>query len=144
MRVVAQMDPAVYGFEQVQLLDEQSFGDSTPYAEGIPELAGVVSRCNLHFTITSGPGGEVVNVAIVPGGAISFQTAVEAENSQPVTVDGAEAAVVATGLDRYEGSGAMIVATDGVNILMVTPDMETETAKAAPIASAVLAMLQGQ
>lgn len=144
--LLARIDPMSYGHERVAILDAQGYtGPSTERAEGIPTLAGATSSCDLHFTSGSGDAtsGEVVRFAVVPGGAIVFQTAVDAELSVPVQVDGAQAAVIAGGLDRYEGSGAVIVATDGVNVLLVTPDMATETAKAAPLAAAALAMLNG-
>lgn len=127
--VVAQIDPALYGFERVALLDGQPTMPAT--------------MCDLHFTAGSGENtsGEVVNIRIVPGGAITFPTALAAEGATPVTVTGAQSAVIAPGLDRYEGSGQIIVATDGVNTLLVTPDYIRETEVALPIADVVFAQL---
>ena len=127
--IVAQIDPAIYGFERVALLD------------GLPTSPSMV--CELHFTSGSGDNtsGEVVSIRIVPGGAITFPTALAAEGATPVTVTGAQSAVIAPGLDRYEGSGQIIVATDGVNTLLVTPDYIRETAAALPIADVVFAQL---
>lgn len=140
--IAAAIDPATYGFERVALLEQQStIGSDRP--EAISFLAGAAYGCDLHFTSGSGENtsGEVVTVTLVPGGAVAFPTAVEAEHSQPVDVAGAQAAVIVPGLDRYEGSNAMIVVTDGVNVLMVTPDMTRATADAAGLAAALLALM---
>ena len=127
--IVAQIDPAIYGFERVALLD------------GLPTTPATM--CDLHFTSGSGENtsGEVVNIRIVPGGAITFPTALAAEGAIPVTVAGAQGAVIAPGLDRYEGSGRIIVATDGVNTLLVTPDYIREPDLALPLADIVFAQL---
>ncbi|MEV5072091.1 hypothetical protein MRBLMI12_003745 [Microbacterium sp. LMI12-1-1.1] len=142
--IVASIDPAVYGFERVALLAQSSRGEATERLEGVALFAGAASWCELHFTSGSGDttSGEVVRVDVVPGGAIAFQTALDAADAQPVTVDGAEAAVIAPGLDRYEGSGSVVVATDGVNVLMVTPDFIRSTTDALPLTAAVLALMR--
>ena len=142
--IAAAVDPATYGFERVALLEQQSTSSyASDRPEGISFLAGAASGCDLHFTSGSGEGtsGEVVTVTIVPGGAVAFPTAVDAEHSEPVDVAGAQAAVAVPGLDRYEGSPAVLVVTDGVNILMVTPDWVRETADVAGVAGAVLALM---
>ena len=74
-------------------------GRASERLEGIALFAGVTNWCELHFTSGSGDAtsGEVVRVDVVPGGAIAFQTALDATDAQPVTVDGAQAAVVAPG-----------------------------------------------
>jgi hypothetical protein len=142
--LAAAIDPTVYGFERVALLDGGSGFDSSAKPEAIPSTTGATAGCELHFTSGSGENtsGEVVRINVVPGGAIAFPTAAAAEGARSVTVDGAQAAVIAPGLDRYEGSGAVIVATDGVNVLMVTPDFVRDTADAAPLAAAVLALMR--
>lgn len=131
--LVAQIDPAIYGYERVALAE----------FPGDVYESGAQQACDLHFTSGSGENttGEVVWVSVVPGGAISFQTAVDAEHSRPATVEGAKAAVIAPGLDRYEGSASILVITDGVNILMVSPDWPREDADPAPLAAALLAMM---
>ena len=143
-QIAASIDPALYGFERVALAAEQStswYSQDRP--EGIALFAGATTWCDLHFTAGSGDTsrGEVVRIDVVPGGAIAVQTALESPDAQPVSVDGADASVVVPGLDRYEGSGSVIVATDGVNILMVTPDWARNTADAAPLASVVFGMM---
>ncbi|SFS00797.1 hypothetical protein SAMN04487846_1410 [Microbacterium sp. cf046] len=142
-QLVAQIDPVSYGFERVALLESDfsaPVGGAAP--ETIPDVPG--TSCDLHFTAGSGDdtSGEVVNVSIVPGGASAFPTAVAAVNSVPFEVAGAQAAVIAPGLDRYEGSGSVIVATDGINMLMVTPDFIRETSAAGSIADAAFAMMR--
>lgn len=142
--LVAQIEPAIYGFEQVALLDEQSWeGEPSHGPESISEQAS--SLCQLHFTSGSGDtsSGEVVGVWVVPGGGSAFPTAVASEGSQPITVDGAQAAVIASGLDRYEGSPSMIVATDGINMLMVIPDWASESTRAIPLAAVILDNVNG-
>ena len=49
--------------------------------------------------------------------------------------------MIVPGFDRYEGAGSVIVATDGTNVLMVTPDFVRETTDAGPIADAVFAQM---
>lgn len=140
--IAAAIDPTTYGFERVSVLEQEStIASDRP--EAISFLAGAAHGCDLHFTAGSGENtsGEVVAVTLVPGGAVAFQTAVDAEHSEPVEVAGAQAAVIVPGLDRYEGSGAMIVATDGVNVLMVAPDMTRPTADAAGLAAAIFALM---
>lgn len=143
--LLGRIDPAIYGFERVALLDEQAW-QGEPTAGPGDIAATAASHCELHFTSGSGDtsSGEVVSIWIVPGGAIGFQSVIDSEGSQPVTVDGAQAAVIAPGLDRYEGSPSTIVVTDGVNVLMVTPDWGADTARAAPLAAIVLAFLEGR
>lgn len=143
--LVAGIDPAVYGYERVTLAEQQSatwYADDLPQA--IPLKAGATHWCDLHFTSGSGDTstGEVVNVSVVPGGAIDFPTVVEAQHAQPVTVDGAQAAATVPGLDRYEGSPGVLVISDGVNILMVTPDLIRDTADAVPLAAVLLGLMQ--
>jgi hypothetical protein len=142
--LVAQIDPAVYGFERVALLDQHDWEGEPSYG---PETisAQASSMCQLHFTSGAGDTstGEVVHVWTVPGGAGSFTTAVHSEGAQPVTVEGSQGAVIASGLDRYEGSPSMIVTTDGVNMLMVAPDWISDPVKAAPLTAVVLAFLEG-
>ena len=141
--IATAIDPAVYGFERLALLDPQSTTtEGSTHPAGITAVAGAWFGCDLHFTSGSGENtsGEVVTVAIVPGGAVSFQSAVDAEYSEPVEVEGAQAAVIAPGLDRYEGSPSVVVVTDGVNILMVTPDWG-RGADAAPLTAAILALM---
>lgn len=141
--LAASVDPGSYGFERVALLSQSSRGEATDSLEGIALFAGATSWCELHFT--SGDGdtsrGEVVRVDVVPGGAIAFPTALAADGAQPVSVAGAQAAVVAPGLDRYEGSASVVVATDGVNVLMVTPDITRATTDALPLTGTLLAGL---
>ncbi|WP_374977585.1 hypothetical protein ACEYYH_07410 [Microbacterium trichothecenolyticum] len=140
--LAAQIDPGVYGYERVAQL-EPTTSDPGARAEAIVSLAGAAFSCELHFTSGSGDTstGEVVRVDVVPGGALTFPTAVAAEGAAAVTVSGAQAAVIVPGLDRYEGSGEVIVATDGVNTLMVTPDIVRETSEAAPLAEVVFAAM---
>jgi hypothetical protein len=141
--VAASVDPAVYGFERVALLGQSSRGEATERLEGIALFAEATSWCELHFTSGSGDtsSGEVVRVDVVPGGAIAFPTALAAAGAEPVTVDGAQAAVIAPGLDRYEGSGAVVVATDGVNVLLVTPDFIRPTTDALALTAGVFALM---
>lgn len=132
--LVAQIDPAIYGYERVTL------------AEYPGDLGGEPGRqhsCDLSFTSGSGEStsGEAVWVGIVPGGAISFQTAVDAEYSQPATVEGAVAAVNAPGLETFDGSANILVVTDGVNILMVSPNSPREDTYTTRLAAALLAMM---
>ena len=140
--LVGRIDPAAYGFERVGLLDQ---GSSIPEGGIVPEMIADAARssCALHFTAGSGEGtsGEVVNVSIVPGGAIAYGTAAAAANAVEFTVAGAEAAVIVPGSDRYEGSAPVIVATDGTNVLTVTPDVVRETSDAGPIAEAVFVLM---
>ena len=72
---------------------------------------------------------------------MAFPTASGRQDAVPVTVAGAQGAVIAPGLDRYEGSPSVLVVSDGVNILMVTPDMVRDAAEAAPLAAALLAVM---
>ncbi|MGK3953597.1 hypothetical protein ACLKM7_14885 [Microbacterium sp. I2] len=142
--IAAAVDPAVYGYERVAATTDQPIDWYAPdRPEGISYRTGVASLCALHFTSGAGESttGEVVTVSAVPGGGVSFPTALAAEQSVPVTVEGAEDAVIAPGLDRYEGSGSVVVATDGVNVLMVTPDWVRETADAAGLAAALFALM---
>lgn len=141
--LVSQIDPSTYGFERVALLEPSQTGPGPVGPESITSLVGAAFACEFHFTSGTGDNtsGEVVRIDVVPGGAVTFSTAVEAERSQVVTVDGAEAAVIAPGLDRYEGSGDVVVATDGVNVLMVTPDFVRATADAVPLASTLFALM---
>ncbi len=140
--LVGQIDPVSYGFERVALLDQQG---STSDGGSVPETIADSARssCDLHFTAGSGDdtSGEVVRVAIVPGGAIAFRTAAATESATAFTVAGAQEAVIVPGTDRYEGSGSVIVATDGINVLMVTPDFIRETTEAGPIADAVFGQM---
>ena len=140
--LVGQIDPAAYGFERVALLDAQ---DSFPGAATAPETIADAARssCDLHFTAGSGDdtSGEVVNVSIVPGGVVAYRSAAAAEHVTPFAVAGAEGAVIVLGTDRYEGSPSVIVATDGVNVLLVTPDFIRETSAAGPIADAAFALM---
>lgn len=141
--IASAIDPASYGFERVALLEQPTIMTDSDRPEGISFAAGAAYGCDLHFTAGSGENtsGEVVTFILVPGGAVSYQTAVDAEHSEPVDVAGAQTAVVAPGLDRYEGSNAMIVATDGVNVLMVAPDMTRATADAAGLAGALFSLM---
>ncbi|WP_169581494.1 MULTISPECIES: hypothetical protein [Microbacterium] len=141
--VVAAVDPAVYGFERVALLAQSSPGEPTEAQSDLTLISGATSWCELHFTSGSGDSssGEVVRIDVVPGGAIAFQTALDAADTQPVTVDGAQAAVIAPGLNRYEGAGSVVVATDGVNVLMVTPDFIRPASDAAALTSILLSMM---
>lgn len=143
-QVVSQIDPAVFGYERVALFDAGGTVN-TPSSgpESIVERSGVTASCVLHFTSGSGDAvsGETVSVSVVPGGGAYFESARAAEGSEPVAVDGAQAAVWARGLGRYEGSWAVLVVTDGVNTLMVSPDGPSEPGKAAPLAAALLAIL---
>ena len=143
LELVSEIDPSTYGFERVAPLESSQTGSGQVRPESITSLAGAAFACELHFTSGGGDtsSGEVVRVDVVPGGAVTFSTAVEAERSQAVTVDGAEAAVIAPGLDRYEGSGDVVVATDGVNVLMVTPDFVRATADAIPLASTLFGLM---
>ena len=140
--MVGQIDPASYGFERVALLDQQgSTSDGGAAPESIADTAR--SWCDLHFTAGSGDdtSGEVVRVSIVPGGAIAFPAAATTESATAFTVTGAQDAVIVPGFDRYEGAGSVIVATDGTNVLIVTPDFIRETTDAGPIADAVFAQM---
>ena len=141
--LAAAIDPASYGFERVAVLEPAGTSDPGLRPEGIVSLVGAAYSCDIHFTAGSGDttSGEVVRIDVVPGGAVTFPTAVAAEGASPVTVNGAQSAVIVPGLDRYEGSGAVIVATDGVNMLMVAPDLVRETADALPVAGAVFARM---
>lgn len=138
--LAASVDPAVYGFERVALLGQSSRGEPTEQMEGLALFAGSTNWCDLHFTSGSGDtvSGEVVRIGVVPGGAITFQTALDAAEARPVSVEGAQDAVIVPGLNRYEGSESVIVVTDGVNILTVAPALERDPADAAPLAAAVL------
>ena len=142
--IAAAVDPAIYGYDRVVAAADQPI-DWYPLdrPEGISYRTGAASLCALHFTSGSGETttGEVVYVSAVPGGGVSFPTVLDAEHSQPVTVEGAKDAVIAPGLDRYEGSGSVVVATDGVNVLMVTPDWARETADAADLTTALFALM---
>jgi len=141
--LAAQIDPAVFGFERVAPLEQTSTSDPGLRPEGIVSLTGAAFWCDLHFTSGSGDAtsGEVVRIDVVPGGAATFPTAVAADGSRPVTISGAQSAVIAPGLDRYEGSGAVIVVTDGVNMLMVTPDFVRDASDAVPLAGAIYAQM---
>lgn len=141
--LAATIDPAVYGFERVALLAQSSRGEPTEWHDSLGLYEGATNWCDLHFTAGSGDdtSGEVVRIDVVPGGAIAFQTALDAEYAEPVEVEGALAAVAVPGLNRFEGSESLLVVTDGVNVLMVTPDMTRETSDAAPLAAAVLSLL---
>ena len=141
--LAAQVDPGVYGYERVTQL-EPTTSDPGAQPEAIVSLAGAAFACELHFTSGSGDtsAGEVVRIDIVPGGALTFPTAVAAQGAGAVTVSGAQAAVIVPGLDRYEGSGEVIVATDGVNMLMVTPDIVRDPAEAVPLAEVVFAAMR--
>jgi hypothetical protein len=141
--LAARIDPGVYSYERVAQL-EPTTSDPGTRAEAIVSLAGAAFSCELHFTSGTGDtsAGEVVRVDVVPGGALTFPTAVAAEGAAAVTVRGAQAAVIVPGLDRYEGSGEVIVATDGVNMLMVTPDIVRETPEAVPLAEVVFAAMR--
>ena len=140
--LVGQIDAGSYGFERVALLDQQG---STSDGGAAPETIADASRswCDFHFTAGSGDdsSGEVVRVTIVPGGAIAFPTAAATEDATPFSVAGAQEALIVAGFDRYEGAGSVIVATDGVNVLMVTPDFIRETTDAGPIADTVFAQM---
>lgn len=143
-QLLAGIDPAIYGYERVALTEQQSttwYGDTR--AESIPLAAGATFWCDLHFTAGEGDTsrGEVVTIAVVPGGAVAFPTAAGSEFAQPASVEGSQAAVVVPGLDRYEGSPSVLVVSDGVNILMLTPDWANDTAGVAPLAAVVLAMM---
>ncbi|WP_426324527.1 hypothetical protein [Microbacterium sp. E-13] len=140
--LVSQIDPALYGFERIALL-EPTTSDPGVHPEAIVSLAGAAYSCELHFTSGSGDTstGEVVRIDVVPGGASTFPTAAGADGASPVTVSGTRAAVIVPGLDRYEGSGEVIVATDGVNMLMVTPDIVRQTSEAVPLAEVVFASM---
>ncbi|KRB36081.1 hypothetical protein [Microbacterium sp. Root180] len=141
--LAASIDPAVYGFERVALLAQSSRGEPTEQMEGIALFAEATNWCDLHFTSGSGDAisGEVVRIGVVPGGAITFQTALDAADARAVSVDGAQGAVIVPGLNRYEGSESVVVVTDGVNILTLTPDFSRDAAEAAPLAAAVLGMM---
>lgn len=142
-QLVTGIDPGLYGFERVALLDQQGMTAPDTSAESIPVTARATSTCLLHFTAGEGDdtSGEVVEVSVVPGGAVAFPTASGRQDAVPVTVAGAQGAVIAPGLDRYEGSPSVLVVSDGVNILMVTPDMVRDAAEAAPLAAALLALM---
>ncbi len=141
--IAASIDPAVYGFERVALLAQSSRGEPTERMDGIALYEEATNWCELHFTSGSGDtsSGEVVRVDVVPGGALTFQTALDAVNARPVSVEGAQDAVIAPGLNRFEGSEDVLVVTDGVNILMVSPDFSRDAADAAPLAAALLGMM---
>jgi hypothetical protein len=140
--LAAQIDPGVYGYERVALL-EAATTDPGARPEAIVSLARAAFSCELHFTSGSGDTstGEVVRIDVVPGGGLTFPTALAAQGARTVTVGGAKAAVIVPGLDRYEGSGEVIVTTDGVNMLMVTPDVVRETVDAVPLAEVVFASM---
>jgi hypothetical protein len=142
-QIAAAIDPTTYGYERVALLEGQPSPVRTDQAEAIVSLVEAAYWCELHFTAGSGDSsrGEVVRIDVVPGGGAAFPSAASAEYAVPVTVEGARGAVVVPGLDRYEGSGSVIVSTDGVNMLMVTPDWSRDTTEAVPVASAVFAMI---
>ncbi|NLP83741.1 hypothetical protein HF576_07770 [Microbacterium sp. CFH 90308] len=142
--IAAAVDPAVYGYERVAATADQPIDWYAPdRPEGISYRTGAASLCALHFASGSGETttGEVVTVSAVPGGGVSFPTALAADHSVPVTVEGAAAAVIAPGLDRYEGSGSVIVATDGVNLLTVTPDWVRDTSEAAELAAVLFGLM---
>jgi hypothetical protein len=143
--LAASVDPAIYGYERVALLDQPHSPDSWPaHPVAIPSLADAAFACELHFTSGSGDSstGEVVRVDVVPGGAVAFPSAVGAEYAQTVTVDGAEAAVIVPGLDRYEGSPDVVVATDGVNMLMVSGDYIRDPVETIPLTEVIFALMR--
>lgn len=144
--LVERIDPAVYGYERVTLLDDPYATDpgSAPLPGRIPWLRDAAFACELHFTSGSGDSstGEVVRVDVVPGGAVAFPSAVGAEYAQTVTVDGAEAAVIVPGLDRYEGSPDVVVATDGVNMLMVSGDYIRDPVETIPLTEVIFALMR--
>jgi hypothetical protein len=141
--IAASIDPALYGFERVALLAESSRGEPTERMEGIALFAEATNWCDLHFTSGSGDGisGEVVRIGVVPGGAIAFPTVLAAMDARPASVEGAADAAIVPGLNRFEGSESVLVVSDGVNILMMTPDFTRDPAEAAPLAAAVLGMM---
>ncbi|HET6301608.1 hypothetical protein [Microbacterium sp.] len=142
--LAASVDPAIYGYERVALLDQPQSPDSWPaHPAAIPSLAGAAFACELHFTSGSGDSstGEVVRVDVVPGGAVAFASAVGAEYARTATVDGAEAAVIVPGLDRYEGSPDVVVATDGVNMLMVSADYIRDPVESVPLTGVIFALI---
>lgn len=125
--IVGRIDPAVYGFERVAV------------AEG---SASTGDACAVHFTSGEGDAttGTIITVTIVPGGALTFPTVLEAAGARATTVVGAQSAVVVPGLDRYEGSPEVLVATDGVNTLHVAGDWLTDISEAANLAAVVLGL----
>lgn len=141
--LVAQIDPSAYGYDRVALLGGQQSTPPPERPESIISLLGAAFACDFHFTAGAGDDtrGEVVRLEVVPGGGGSFPSAQVAEGAEPVTVEGAQASVIVPGLDRYEGSAAVLVATDGVNMLMVSPDLTRDTADAAPLAATLLAAM---
>ena len=132
-----------YGFERVALLDQQG---STSDGGAAPETIADAARswCDFHFT--AGSGDDTVGRSgrastIVPGGAIAFPTAAATEACDRVHGRRRARCGDRSGHRPARGAGSVIVATDGVNVLMVTPDFIRETTDAGPIADAVFAQM---
>lgn len=79
----------------------------------VPVRLGVSRWCSLE-------GGQ--HFLLWPGAADVFDEVAALDASEPLTVPGAQAAVLAPSLDAYEGHYPLVLVSDGVNLLGVSLD----------------------
>jgi hypothetical protein len=140
------IDPQRYGFDRVAKID---YAADAPPADGphpgqIASDIGGGSSCDLHFTLGLDPNYTdyaTAWVAVVPGGAVTFDSVESAEYGEPVQVDGAVSAMWVPGLDRYEGSWNVLAVSDGVNVLMLSDNGDGDLARLTLLAEELLAQL---
>lgn len=140
-RLVTEIDPTAYGFEHVELQEPQQ---ATPADDPgqVPALVGALTRCTILMTSGSGDTRreQEVRVTVVPGAA-RFQTAADAGEAKSVSVEGAATAVWVAGNSRYDATPDVLVVTDDVNVLILSPaiwEPAVEPAEAPRLAGALL------
>ncbi|GAA1986199.1 hypothetical protein [Microbacterium pumilum] len=141
--LAGQIDPAVLGHERIEYQGDSANGEDGTHPLGIPNLAGVEYTCGLSFTSGAGDGisGTSAQLGFFAGGAVAFDTALASAGARRITVDGAVAAVLVHGNDRYEGSWDVLLVNDGVNVLAVYTDGLTPGDSYIPLAQSVLALM---
>ncbi|WP_460776348.1 hypothetical protein [Microbacterium sp. GXF7504] len=127
-------------------VDELVVRPEPPVVEGnfeppVAILAGYATACTIETVSGSGDAAQhgLIRATVVPGGAVAFDTVRTARDGQDVAVPGAAEARWVPGADRYDGAWNVLVITDGVNVITLAPDGDTDPGRLAPAASAMLA-----
>ncbi|ALJ21137.1 hypothetical protein [Microbacterium sp. No. 7] len=113
----------------------------------LQHAAGAARTCGMEFTASERGVGTPhgITIDIIPGGAIAFESARERPGAWPVEVSGAAAAVLVD-VPSSHGGGApqtpVLMATDGVNMLVLTPTASLgDPVLLAALAASVLGLL---
>jgi hypothetical protein len=114
-------------------------GDSASI-QGLPEL-----RNGLRWCIWTGMSRNIpitLSVRIIPGGGAYFDEIAGSVGATVVQVDGARSAVDVKDDALWEGHSSPVVATDGVNTVIVGVNSSDDGDVRGPVAAAVLAAMR--